>query len=236
MENKKRLSVIIVRPLLPSEKWDMTTRSALLSLGGAADEAVFPSVMQAIQIAGIKTKESEDFYLPYVPGSGMGMVPRDLAALTNFMLSSTSIEGDYVLLLDPAEICLDPLNIIRTLDYLDANTNIDVVSCEVKVYSEDVRELDLLVRTVMRPKIFRRSACLLEKIRLVGLLADDFTPNTGTNHLIAASGLTFRDTTGGGKERQEFELKLKNASYVPPKVEHVGNVLELVAKVETPQK
>jgi len=127
------------------------------------------------------------------------VVASNLSDVGNGLMGAA--RGDYVIVMNPGEVCLDPGNLGLTLDHLDAQPQIDVVACPVKIYSHSEH-----VRTVVAPKIFRirrqatgdrqqsePSALSPVTCRLTGVLADDFAPKVNTNWIQSASGLSFMD-------------------------------------------
>lgn len=206
-----RLSVIF-----PRKSSGKTIHRALASLEGAASEAL-PMLSEA-GFAGYSTSsmelerscESINISMPrhaigfdgmldaavtyggFLPEknakgatlcSGGALISSDLSHVANELLHAAS--GDYVLIMGSGEVCLDPLNIVRTLDFLDEQKHLDAVVCPVKIYDDGEH-----VKTVMAPKIFRRTG---GKACFAGVLADDFEPKNDGNWLLSASGLTFMD-------------------------------------------
>lgn len=135
------------------------------------------------------------------------MISSSLSDVANELLHAAS--GDYVLFMGPGEVCLDPVNIIRALDFMDTQPQIDVVSCPVKVYSGGEH-----VKTIMAPKIFRRNK---GQAVFTGVLADNWEPCNDINWLISASGFTFMDHGDAWADPAAadlLDLKLLLSSYV----------------------
>lgn len=137
----------------------------------------------------------------FVSGSS---ITADFSEVANSMMKAA--KGDYVLLANPGEVCLDHDNIERTLNFLDSQPHVEVVSCPVKIYEQGKH-----VKTVMRPKILRRRS----GVALVGLLAEEWTPFRDTSWLMNAGGLTFFDHGDSGPQRMEhLDLKVELAAHV----------------------
>jgi hypothetical protein len=234
----------------PRKSSGKTIHRALSSLEGAAKEALpmfgnadtssseFSTESETLKISfpycGINIETMNDVpetyggFLPEKNAKGAVLcagknIPSSLSTVANELLRAAS--GDYVLFMNPGEVCLDPVNIIRTMDFLDTQPQIDVVSCPVKVYSDGEH-----ARTVMAPKIFRNrregrgeggeSGALtshLPPIAFSGVLADNWEPCNDINWLLSASGFTFMDHGDAwpwSHASDLFDLKLLLASYV----------------------
>lgn len=150
------------------------------------------------------------------------MLPDSLSDVVNEAI--TVAESDYLLVMSPTEVCIDPENIGRTLAFLENRPAISVVCCPVHVYDSGEH-----VATTMEPKIFRVSA----KTRAAGPTAERHEPSTENNHLLAASGFDFRDHDYVGRTAVDLKLRLryyqkKIASGVRPEKAATGDDRQVV--------
>ena len=207
----------------PRKSNGRTIHRALASLEGAAKEALpmfgsfdtapseFLKEAETLQISFPRTTivvatmfdepATYRYFLPEKNAKGATLctnkfISSSLSHTANELLRVAS--GDYVLFMSPGEVCLDPSNIIRTLDFLDSQPQIDVVSCPVKVYSDGEH-----VKTHMVPKILRRNK---GNAAFTGVLADNWEPCNDLNWLLSASGLTFMDHGDAWRSHQEPNL------------------------------